>query len=289
MDWEALRTFAVVCRANTMSAAARELGVNQTTIARRIARLEEATGFPVLLRRAGQMRPTLRAQSLLKTARAMEAEVSTLLEANGTLSEKVARPEISGVVRVAGVDVIFENCIAPRLGELTSNHPSLCVELIGGNRNLSLPQRETDIALRLARPQTGAFHIRKIGVMEYGIYGPDGINDPTDAPWVDLDDAFADKPEQIWLNRHFPNRQTISRSNRGAIMATMACSANAFALLPRCLGDRAPGLTRKPDIEPEGREIWLLIHQDMRHVPRVRVVAEWVSDVLIGSAAIKSV
>ncbi len=71
--------------------------------------------------------------------------------------------------------------------------------------------------------------------------------------------------------------------------AGMACSANAFALLPRCLGDRISGLTRKPDIEPEGREIWLLIHQDMRHVPRVRVVAEWVSDVLVSNPAIKSV
>tara|TARA_R110002096_G_scaffold371606_2_gene565100 strand:+ start:1227 stop:2117 length:891 start_codon:yes stop_codon:yes gene_type:complete len=281
MDWEGLKTFAIVCRSGTMSAAARELGVNQTTIARRIARLEQTTGFPVLRRDGGVLRPTLRAEKLRSTADAMALQIGDLIGNDDAMAPNRAAPDISGVVRVTGVDAVLENCIAPRLGDLTGKHPALCIELIGGNRNLSLPQRESDIALRLARPQTGAFHIRKLGMLEYGVYCADGIADPAVAPWIDLDDVFADKPEQLWLGANFPNRNAVGRANRGAIMAAMAVSAKACALLPRCVGDTFTGLVHCPDYVPTNRELWLLTHQDMRHVPRVQVVVDWLVKKLV--------
>ncbi|MFH1806946.1 MAG: LysR family transcriptional regulator [Pseudomonadota bacterium] len=276
LDWEALKTFAIVCRAGTMSAAARELGINQTTVARRIARLEEMLGHPVLRRDGVILQATPRARGLLQTADAMAAQLAESLKHSGGALRSAT---VSGVVRVTGVDALLESRVAPALGRLIRQHPDLCVDLIGGNRNLSLPQREADIALRLARPDSGAFHIRRLGDMAYGVYCAAPVMDPMAANWIDLDDEFADKPEQVWLNRHYPNRKTVGRGNRGGVMAQMAVAANACLLIPRCVGDGVPGL-RRVDIEPVSRELWLLTHQDMAHLPRVRVVADWLVSVL---------
>jgi len=284
LDWEGLRTFAHVCQTGNMSAAARELGVNQTTVARRIARLEEWVGYAVLHRDGRVLTPTARAQGLLQTARQMQDTVSDLLKREPATEND---PQlIAGIVRVTGVDAILQDCVAPHIADLHHRFPGIALELIGANRNLSLPQRETDIAIRLARPDSGAFHIRRLGHLEYGIYcNPDGLPpdglDPGALPWIDLDEFFSDKPEQKWLADHFPNRITLGFANRGSIMVSMMTGHACCALLPRCVGDRIDGLIRLDGYHPTGREVWLLTHQDKRHLPHVRTVADWLGGVLL--------
>lgn len=283
LDWEGLRTFAHVCQAGNMSAAARELGVNQTTVARRIARLEEWVGYTVLHRDGRSVAPTARAQTLLQTARQMQETVSGLLAEEPQSDHD--NKQISGIVRLTGVDAILQDCVAPHMASLHRLYPGIALELIGANRNLSLPQRETDIAIRLARPESGAFHIRRLGYLEYGLYcnayglPPDAL-DPAKLPWIDLDEFFSDKPEQKWLSDHFPDRKTIGYANRGSIMVSMMASHACCALLPRCVGGRVDGLTRLGGYNPTGRDVWLLTHQDRRHLPHVRAVADWLVDIL---------
>ncbi len=288
LDWEGLRTFAHVCQTGNMTAAARELGVNQTTIARRIARLEEWLGYPVLHRDGRLLRATPRARSLLETAQTMQTTVSTLLE-NQPASDN-DRHAVTGIVRVTGVDAILEHCVAPHLASLHQAHPALALELIGANRNLSLPQRETDIAIRLARPETGAFHIRRLGMLGSGVYysGNHPPVNPYDVPWIDLDDFFADKPEQKWLAANFPDRTTIGYANRGSIMVAMMRGQPCCAVLPVCVGQAHKDLKRLEGYHPDGREVWLLTHQDKRHLPQVRVVADWLADVLVDGVSISS-
>lgn len=284
LDWEGLRTFALVCQAGNMSAAARELGVNQTTVARRIARLEEWMGYSVLHRDGRAVSPTARAQALLQTALQMQENVSGLL-AQEPQAENDTR-QISGIVRLTGVDAILQDCVAPHVASLHRRYPGIALELIGANRNLSLAQRETDIAIRLARPETGAFHIRRLGCLQFGVFcNPDGLPpdalDPAKMPWIDLDEFFADKPEQKWLSDHFPDRKTIGYANRGSIMASMMAGHACCALLPMCVGARIDGLTLLDGYHPVGREVWLLTHQDKRHLPPVRAVADWLVDILL--------
>ncbi|BDW90314.1 LysR family transcriptional regulator [Thalassospira tepidiphila] len=284
LDWEGLRTFALVCQAGNMSAAARELGINQTTVARRIARLEEWVGYSVLHRDGRAVTPTARAQALLQTALQMQETVSGLLVGDPQTDQDTN--QISGIVRLTGVDAILQDCVAPHMASLHRQYPGIALELIGANRNLSLPQRETDIAIRLARPETGAFHIRRLGCLEYGVFcNPNGLPlealDPTKLPWIDLDEFFADKPEQKWLADHFPDRKTIGYANRGSIMVSMMAGHACCALLPLCVGARIDGLTLLDGYHPVGREVWLLTHQDKRHLPPVRAVADWLVDVLL--------
>lgn len=288
LDWEGLRTFAHVCQTGNMSAAARELGVNQTTVARRIARLEEWLGYAILHRDGGRLSVTERARPLLATAQTMQTTVSGLLDQQPASDSN--RDAVTGTVRITGVDAILEHCVAPHLASLHQKHPALSLELIGANRNLSLPQRETDLALRLARPESGAFHIRRVGHLEYGVYcNPLNLGshamDPARLPWIDLDDFFAQKPEQRWLAATFPDRTTIGYANRGSIMVAMMRHVASCSLLPVCVGDACDWVRRLSDYAPVGREVWLLTHQDKRHLPQVRAVADWLADILIDGRA----
>ena len=292
LDWEGLRTFAHVCKAGNMSAAARELGVNQTTVARRLARLEEWLGYAILHRDGGVLRATASARPLLETAQSMQTTVADLLDQS---APDISGDQVSGAVRITGVDAILEQCVAPHLASLHAKHPRISLELMGANRNLSLPQRETDLALRLARPESGAFHIRRLGYLEYGVYyhpmdrGIDALDstfDPTTLPWIDLDEFFADKPEQRWLNDTFPDRTVIGTGNRSSLMVSMMRNVACCALLPVCLGDAFDWLHKLPGCDPVGREVWLLTHQDKRHLPQVRAVADWLRGILVDGVAI---
>ena len=276
LDWEGLKTFALVCRGGTMSAAARELGVNQTTVARRLQRLEDYLGYP-LLRRDGQtLQATTAAAPLLETARAMEDQLASALVDTQTTP---GRRTVAGVVRVTGVHGVLEHAVAPHVPALLADHPGLRLDLIGGNRNLRVAQREADIALRLARPASGAFDVRRLGDLTYGIYAARADADPYTAPWVDLNEEFIDKPEQRWLATHFPDRHTIARANRNGILAQLTRATDACCLMPRCVGDSVPDLVCLGG-QAATRELWLVVHQDMAYLPRVRVVADWLAQTL---------
>jgi DNA-binding transcriptional LysR family regulator len=214
----------------------------------------------------------------------MQDNVSDLLAREPVDQSDV--PSVGGIVRLTGVDAILQDCVAPHIADLHQRFPKIALELIGANRNLSLPQRETDIAIRLARPDSGAFHIRRLGYLEYGIYcNPNGQSlaelDPNSLSWIDLDDFFADKPEQKWLADHFPDRHTLGYANRGSIMVSMMTGHACCALLPLCVGERIDFLERFEDYRPDGREVWLLTHQDKRHLPHVRAVIDWLGTILL--------
>jgi DNA-binding transcriptional LysR family regulator len=278
-DWECLKTFVVLCRAGNMSAAARELGVNQTTVSRRIARLETILGYPVLRRGDGEMVPTSPAKPLLATAQEMEANIAAVLAATPKAGD--GAPDLTGTVRVTAVDAILYGVLLPAFGDFHHRYPGVQLDLIGGNRNLNIARRETDLALRMAMPESGAFRARRLGDMQFAVYGPHRDMDLQQADWIDLVDDFADKPEQQWLQHTFPKRRVLARANNAAFMARLALQCRGCCLLPRCVGDRVKDLYRQDQYQVSaGREVWLLVHQDMAHVPRVRAVMDWVSAVM---------
>ncbi len=280
-DWDGLRTFAVLCRAGNMSAAARELGINQTTVSRRLARLEEMLGYAVLHREEGRLSPTAQGQHLLATAAAMEQNLATYLEAVPELADGAGKTGPAGVVRLSAVDALLDGLLVPAFGDFHQIYPAVQLDLSGENRNLNIAQRETDIAIRLALPESGVFRSRRIGFMAFAIYAPQPDMDAHRARWVDLTEGLADKPEQQWLQNAFGPRHVIGRANRATLLAGMARAGDACGLLPVCIGDRAVGLHRLGQYDvTAGREVWLLVHQDMAHLPHIRVVMDWVTEIM---------
>ncbi len=270
--WDDARILLAVVRHGTQAAASKALGVDQATVSRRLLRLEDVIGTPLFLRDGTRLIPTEAARRM--SERAEEAEAS-LVAAFAHDTER----EAEGVVRIAAVPMITAHVLAPALRLLRDLAPTVLVELIGTQENLSLTRREADIALRLARPGSGSFLARRIAMVSYGVYARRGA-DADRLPWVAYDDTLADLPEARWLER----RQGEPVVARGADVETIfqaVRSGIGRGLLPAFIAKRDSGLIAAPAPEPlPSRELWLLVERQVRQIRRVSLTLGWVEAVV---------
>ncbi len=157
LDWQDLRFFLAVQRAGSLTAAAARLGVNQSTVSRRLAALESAIGARLFERTLGGLRPTATAERNAPAAERLEAEA---LAIGRVLSGAESRVE--GVVRLTTAEGLGIHLLAPALRELHRAHPGLQVELLLDSKSLSLsrcpgpsiPGHYPECTISLRRPRT---------------------------------------------------------------------------------------------------------------------------------------
>ncbi len=147
MDWGDLKFVLAVARAGTLTAAARGLGVDSTTVGRRIVALETQLATRLFDRMRDGFRLTPAGEVAAAEAEAIEAHA---LSVESRLSGSDARVE--GPVRLTALDGLIDRLIMPALPRLLSRHPRLELSVISGTETLRLSRREADIALRHARP-----------------------------------------------------------------------------------------------------------------------------------------
>lgn len=271
MNWDDLRFLVVIGREGTLAGAARRLKVDQTTVARRLRALEDALGTPLFERSDGRWQPTATGARVLERATRIEEDVAGL-----TRIADAGRPGIHGTVRITSVGAIIADWLVPRLPDLYARHPGLDVALVGSNDNLNVARREADIAIRLARPETGDFVIRKLADVGFAVYAP-AAGEPPDA-WVCYDDELAHTPEMRWLAPRLADSRVRLRSNGVEALTRAVAAGIGQGVLPCFIADATPGLIRQSGPAPVvTRELWLLIHPDAKQQPRVAAVAEWLA------------
>lgn len=270
MNWDDLRVLVEIGRAGSIAGAARRLKLDQTTVARRLRALEDRLGVRVFGRGAsGRWQPTAVGLRVLERAARVEEDVAGLLRV-----ADAAHPEIAGSVRITSVGSILAHWITPRLPALLDRHPGLAVELVASNDNLNVSRREADIAIRLARPDTGDFLIRKLVDVGFAVYAPT-LGAPPDA-WVCYDDELAHTPEMRWLTPRIADSRVRLRSNGVDALTRAVAAGIGQGVLPCYIADVTPGLIRQSGPAPVvTRELWLLIHPDAKQQPRVAAVADW--------------
>lgn len=285
MDWDDLRTFLAVARHGTLSAAARALGVTQPTMGRRLAAMEERTGARLLVRHPGRYALTPLGEAVLGNAERIEAEV---LAAERTITGRDAALE--GTVRLTTVDTLAARIVAPALSALQRRHPGIAIELVPDTRSLSLSRREADIALRMSRFEGHEVVARRAGRLAMGIYATQEWADRLSAGPVRLVTVLDDQahlPEAKWLREIFTDGIVGFRSNSREVQLQSALAGAGVAALARYRADAEPGLVRLcHDRPPLVRDIWLGVHADMRHMPRVRAVMEAIVAAMQASKAI---
>ncbi len=285
MDWDDLRTFLAIARHGTLSAAARALGVTQPTMGRRLTALEERTGARLLQRLPGRYVLTALGESILGNAERIQAEV---LAAERTITGRDVA--LAGTVRLTTVDTLAARIIAPALAGLQARHPGIVVELIPDTRTLSLSKREADLALRMSRFEGHEVAARRVGSLAMGLYAsPDWAERVEQGParLVTVLDDQAHLPEAKWLREVFPEGTIGFRSNSREVQLWATRSGAGVAALARYRADMEPGLVRlRTDIPDLTRDIWLGVHVDMRHMPRVRAVMDAVVEALRSNSAI---
>lgn len=270
LDWDDLRVFLELARTGSLSAAARALGLSHATVGRRVASLEESLGRPLIERRADGYVLTPDGEAVRDLADGMDERALAILRRGGREEGLV------GTVRLTTTQALADLFVAPRLGPLRARHPGLDLELVVDNRSLSLARREADVAIRLARPQSGELFVRKLAAFGYALYAAPGAPDAL----IANDDSLADLPESVWLSRHFSGKRIAFRSNSVQAQVAAAKAGFGVALLPCWLVNGEPGLERLPAISPPPtREMWLAVHRDRKDVPRVRAVIDHIAAV----------
>ena len=273
-DWEDLHHFVTLAREGTLSAAARTLGVDHATVARRVAALEQSTGLKLVDRRA-------RTTSLTEDGKRIAAVAAPMEEAAFAVGRaaQAAKPGVDGEVSISAPPNFASSVIAPQLTLLRAQHPAIRIKLIGEKRQASLGRREADVALRLMRPVEAGLMVRKIGSFGFSIYGAANYLEKTPAhalSFIGYDPSMADSPQEIWLRTIVGEREVVLRTNDLETQVSAACAGLGVAALPHYLGDSEPRLQRYAvPQKPISREVWLAVHRDLRQVPAVRAVMEF--------------
>ena len=199
MNWNDLRYVLAVSRGRTLTAAARLLGVDDTTVARRLTAMQETIGVRLYQRLADStLQLTTSGERAALHAERIEREIDLLAVGLAGADDMVA-----GTVRVTSVPIIINHVLVPASQILLKRHPQLQLELIADARDLSLTRREADLALRLARPKTGGTKVtaRRVGTMRYYVYASASCSarEAKMLPWVTYDEAMAHLPQARWI------------------------------------------------------------------------------------------
>lgn len=286
MDWEDLRHFTALVQEGSLSAAARRLGVEHATVARRVAALEAASGVRLVDRRSGRYRLTPAGERLAAIADRMAVEALAAERAMRSLREP-AEVEIS----VSAPPAIASRIVAPRLPELAQANPRLRLRLASDARDVSLVRGEAELAVRLSRPTGGRLVARRIGRVTYRPYAASGYmqaRDAADVVFLGLDDSLAAAPHERLMRRLAGDRRIALRTNDLAVQCAAASAGMGVAVLPDFLAMEA-GLVPvdfadRDDLSggPVTRDVWLVWHEDLRDSPDLRAVADFLSSCFRG-------
>lgn len=283
MNWDDTRIFLAVARTGQLLAAARALGLNHATVARRLGALENDLGVKLVDRRTTGSLLTAAGERFLPVAERVEAEMQAARAGIGGADVAVA-----GTVRIGAPDGFGVDFLAPRLGALTERHPDLTLQLVPVSRAVSLSRREADMAITVERPDHGRLVARKLVDYTLGLYasraylaragvpdGPQALKAHALVGYVEdlvYSSALAYADE---IDRGFRPRFEIA-SALGQVEAVRAGAG--IGILHAFIARRDPELVRVLPDKVIRRSYWLVLHESVRDLARVRVVADFIAE-----------
>jgi len=285
MQWDDLRYFLAVTRAGQLGQAASLLGVDATTVGRRLRRLEIAVGTRLFERtRDGQVL-TEAGERLVQRAEAMEHAVAEIDHGGSN------QHDISGLVRVSVSEGFGTWFVAHHLREFASAHPRVSVDLVANNGFLNPSRRETDVAILLARPRKGPLFTRKLTDYSLGIYvaraylaanGPiETVDDLRRHPLIGYIPDLVYAPELRYLDEVAPKLAPRIRSSSINAQYRLTAAGAGVAILPCFIGDADSTLTRIMPRVNITRTFWLVTHEDTRQLTRIRLFVDWLASLTI--------
>jgi DNA-binding transcriptional LysR family regulator len=287
IDWNDLRFFLAVARGGSTAAAARTLSVNQSTVVRRIAALEQDLGLRLFNKKRDGYRLTGEGECLLEDAVGVEAAVLTVTRRAAALDSA-----LTGSLRVTTAEGMALGLVQKLLNEFHRRHPGIQVNLIIEDRYQDLGDGQAEVALRAGEPGDGGLVGRKLTDASWAMYGsrdyverygipatPDDLNAHR---LVGLEGPLERIRPARWLKEVAPRGEITYRSNSILGLLFAAQSSFGLALLPCQIGDPEDDLIRVIDPRPELTfGLWLLTHPDLHKRPKVRAFFDFMAEEIV--------
>ena len=277
MDWEDLRTTLAVVRVGSIAAAARELGVAHTTVYRRLAAFEEASGVRFFTRADGAYVATQAGRDLFEMGADVEARVTAI---ERKLSGRDLR--LDGEVTVATMEPLAL-ALSEHIRAFRRSTPEVRVRLHVGNENVDLARGEADIAIRATSAPDESLIGRKLANVAFAVYASRGYARNAkvvlrDADWICFDASLAKTPQGKWEVENVPTERVVLSTNSRVVFAEAVASGAGIGVLPCGLAARSPHLVAlTPALEGLAMPLWMLTHADLVGVPRVRALRDYLS------------
>jgi DNA-binding transcriptional LysR family regulator len=287
-EWDDARHFLALHRRGSLSAAARQLGVNQSTVGRRLLTLEEQLGTKLFIRTRDGYRIAPAGEKLLPHAERMEDEATAI-------AREIAGQEamLTGTVCVTAGDLLGPRIIAPMLVALHARYPDIDLELDTDNRLRSLSKREADIAVRIGNVAEQGVAARKVCDFGSAAYASKGYlasrGRPRGDDWAGHDFiGFTETPlpeATRWVEERAAKGRVVFRGKGTLSQLVVAKAGMGIAALPCYVGDVEPDLVRlTPAAQIMLASMWLVVHEDMRNAARIRACVEFLAEGLRAQA-----
>lgn len=282
-DWNALQSFLAVARCGRLTIAAQQLGIDHSTLSRRIVGLETSLQVRLFDRQPSGYTLTPQGEMLLTSAQTMESTALGILGHVAGASGKIA-----GTIRVGAPDGFGTHFLAPRLCNLARLHPDLTVQLVTLPRVFSLSKREADIAISLAPPVEGRLHTRKLTDYELGLYGASAYlaQHPPILSAADLKQhRFIGYIEDLIYASELNYLPLVSRdihpffaSSNLVVQYQATIQGHGLCVLPGFMANATPGLERiLPREIALQRAFYMITHSDMRDIARIRLTCDFIA------------
>lgn len=274
MDWDNLRYFLELSRTGKLTSAARRLGVDHTTVSRRLQALEKSMGVALFSRKASGYALTEAGRRLLPQAEAMESAFSAIERDRSEHGDLV-----SGQVRIGATEGYGQVVLAQQLSELTRRHPNLSIDLLAVPRTVQLSRREADIVITLERPERGPYIITRLTDYVLRLYAAPRYlashppiherDDLRQHRFVGYIDDLLYSRELQYLNE-IGKPQLALRSTSILAQQQAAAFGAGIAILPCFSADQDPRLVRVNVPIEFKRTFWMLMPIELKDIARMK-------------------
>jgi DNA-binding transcriptional LysR family regulator len=284
IDWDDQRAFLAVLEEGSLSGAARRMGVAQPTMRARIQALERALGAVLFTRSVRGLVPTDQARALGDSARAMARASEAFVRAASAEPGKVA-----GVVRLSVSEFVGIEVLPAMLSELRKRHPGLIVEVELSNASANLLEQEVDIAVRMHPPRQEALVVRKVASIPLGLFAhadylasrglPETVADLAAHDLIGSDRSLADGELSATLFPGIDRRRFVVRTDSHPAQLAAARAGLGIAVVQSPIGLSDSWLRPVlPELPIARLDTWIVTHEDLRELPRVRAVLDHLAE-----------
>jgi DNA-binding transcriptional LysR family regulator len=287
MNWDDVRVFLAVARAGRVSAAARRLDVEHTTVARRLAALEAELGVSLFYRTTTGYLLTAHGQSLMAPAEEMEQSSMAL-----AASAREGSAAVAGRVRIALAPEFASHWLAPQLPAFRAAHPQIALQVLVGTRQRDLSRGEADLAVqsprppqqqlvtvRIARTTVSLFASRSLaGKSRLRVTSVEGMRG---LPLLAFTPAFQTLQQAAWFQPILAAAPMAMETNSTHALLAAARAGAGIAVLPRFVARAHDDLVEVSDLVAE-QAVWLITHPELRRDPNVRATADFLKRIAAG-------